>query len=173
MTRKQFLYVLSRSSYEREWGKQYDRPSVFDRIVAFFIRLLPPIGEIKVLKFRTLTPPADTLFMKSFEVATREYRRQVNDATRDPLQLENGNFDVGVITRPGQYKLQDETYVFWLDGLKQSNYAYVTPAIYRDISAYYSDLSAPITTKRKPKDWQRVLTELAELKAYTPGSAQE
>ena len=170
VTRKQFLYVMTRSSYEREWGKQYDRPSLLDRIVAFFVKLLPPIGHIKLLKFRTLTPAADTLFMKSFEVATREYRRDVNEATRNRLELANRNFDVGVVTRPGQYKLQDDTYVFWLDELKQSKYASVTPAIYRDISMYYSDLSAPITTKRKPKEWQRVLLELAELKAGSANS---
>jgi Zinc dependent phospholipase C len=172
VTRKEFLYVMSRSSYEHEWGKQYDRPSFFDRIVAFIVKLLPPIGELKILKFRVLTPPVEALFMKSFEVATREYRRNVHEADHHSLDLENRNFDVGVVTRPGQYKLQDQTYSYWLDELNQSKYTRVTPAITQDILVYYSDLSAPITTKAKRKDWQRVLSELDELRASAASSGQ-
>jgi hypothetical protein len=44
MTRTRFVYIMSRSSYEGNWGKQYDRPSLADRILAFILRLLPPIG---------------------------------------------------------------------------------------------------------------------------------
>jgi len=41
MSRAQFIYIMKRSSYEREWGKQYDRPSFFDKLVAFLVKLLP------------------------------------------------------------------------------------------------------------------------------------
>src|SRR5689334_24144366 len=41
MTRQKFLYNLSRSSFEREWGKDYQRPSFWDRFLAFLYRLLP------------------------------------------------------------------------------------------------------------------------------------
>ena len=34
-TRKNFIYVMSRSSYERDWGKQYDRPTAGERALAF------------------------------------------------------------------------------------------------------------------------------------------
>ncbi len=172
VTRRQFYYVMHRSSYEREWGKQYDRPSVLDRILAFIVKLLPPIGELKVLKFKPLTPPVETLFMKSFDVAQREYRDNVNAAARHALQVENKNFDVGVITKPGEYKLQDQTYAYWLDELAQSKFAGVTPAVARDILAYYSNPSAPITTKKNAKNWQRVLAQLDQLKGSMTASGQ-
>ncbi len=165
MTKREFLYVMRRSSYEREWGKRYDRPSLLDRIIAFLVKVLPPIGNLKVLKYRATTPPVETLFMKSFAVATREYHGQLNEARA--LRLENKNFDVGVVTRPGQYKLQDQTYAYWLDMLAQTNFADVPPATAHNILAYYADLNAPITTKKNRKVWQRLLTELDGLKRAT------
>ncbi|MDQ2774924.1 MAG: zinc dependent phospholipase C family protein, partial [Acidobacteriota bacterium] len=66
VTRKQFLFVMRRSSYERYWGKQYDRPTLIDRILAFLLKLLPPIGPLKTLHFKTLTPPVEGQFMHSF-----------------------------------------------------------------------------------------------------------
>ncbi len=166
ITRRQFLYTMRRSSYERYWGKNYERPSLLDRIVAFIVKLLPPIGEIQLLKFRALTPAVETLFMKSFDVAVAEYHREIQAATAHNLQLENKNFDVGVITRPGQYKLQDQTYAYWLNELALSNFSEVTPAAARDIFNYYRDPNAPDTVKKKVKQWRRVQAQLAQLEAH-------
>src|SRR5581483_3118330 len=44
ITRHRFVYVMKRSSYERNWGKQYDRPTLGDRILAVLLKLIPPIG---------------------------------------------------------------------------------------------------------------------------------
>ncbi len=165
ITHRQFLYVMKRSSYEREWGKQYDKPSPADRIVAFLVKLLPPIGEIKILKFKALTPHVEQLFLGSFTVATKEYGAQLQEVTAHRISLENTNFDVGVITNAGDYNLQDEAYAYWLGQLARRNFDGVTPAAASNIENYYRDLNAPIATKKHPKNWQSVLTELAGLKA--------
>lgn len=165
ITKKEFLYVMSRSSYEREWGRNYERPSLADRLLAFLLRLLPPLGRISVLKFKPLTPAVEQMFMHSFDVASAEYGRQVNEARRSELPLANTNFDVGVTTRAGQYRLQDETYAYWLHQLAISNFAGATPDLTRNILAFYGDLSAPIATKKDPKQWRKTLTELGELGA--------
>ncbi len=165
VTERQFLYVMSRSSYEREWGKQYDRPSFRDRLVGFIVRLLPPIGHLRTLKFKPLTPEVEQLFMKSFDAATKQYSAEIREARRRALHLENTNFDVGVITRPGEYKLQDQTYAYWLDELSLHNFTGVTPAVRTDILNYYRDLNAPFDTKKHPKDWHKVQSQLGELKA--------
>lgn len=164
ITRKQFLYAMRRSSYEREWGRNYDRPTFADRILAFLVKILPPIGRIKVLKFKPLTPRVEQIIMKSFDVAVPEYREQIGEA-RHELHLKNTNFDVGVVTGPGQYRLQDETYAYWLRQLEISNFAGVTPQISRNILAFYGDLSAPIATKQHPKQWKQVLTGLDHLRS--------
>ena len=49
-TKQTFLYNLSRSNFEREWGKEYRRPSPGERFLAFLYRLLPKFGPLKVLQ---------------------------------------------------------------------------------------------------------------------------
>ncbi len=165
ITRRQFVYVMSRSSYEREWGRQYDRPSLVDRLLAFLVKLLPPIGRLRILKFKVLTPPVEQLFVHSFDVAKKQYGDEIRAASNRTLRLENTNFDVGVVTRPGDYELEDESYVYWLDQLARHNFAGIQPAVADNLLRYYSDPNAPIATKKHPKDWQRVLSELDQLKA--------
>ncbi len=165
MTKRRFLYVMKRSSYEREWGRNYDRPSLWDRILAFIVKILPPIGQIRILKFRVLTHPAQQLFMRSFAVAARDYGSQAEAANRGVLQLENQNFDVGAITKPGQYFLQDDTYAYWLNELASRDFAALGTPVARDVLAYYQDPGAQISTKKDPKKWHRVLQQLDRLKA--------
>jgi hypothetical protein len=165
ITRKRFLYIMSRSSYERDWGKQYDRPSFWDRILAVFFRLLPPIGPLRALRFKTPTPQVEQLFMRSFDVATTAYRGKLDDARRGKLRLENTNFDLGAAARPGQYKLQDDTYAYWLDALAQENFSGLTPRIREELLRYYGNLDAPLHSKGHKSTWKRLLTQLDRLKS--------
>ncbi len=167
VTRRQFLYTLRQSSYKQEWGKQYERPSVLDRIIAFMVKLMPPVGRLKVLKFRPLTPQVKQLFMKSFEQATQDYRLQLNQVGAGRLQIENTNFDVGKITKPGDYKLQDETYAFWLDHLAKNDFKDITPEVRREILSYYQDASAGIAPRTEKIDRERLLAEIERLKRTT------
>ncbi len=165
ITKKKFIFVMSRSNYERNWGKQYNRPSWFDRLLAFIVKLLPPIGPLKQLKFRPLTPAAQQIFMHSFDMAAPGYQKAVHDAGGHTLQLTNLNFDTGALTHGGQYDLQDQAFAFWLDKLAHDHFSTAEPPIRRTLLSFYADLNAPFDTKKHKKDWQRVLNELAELKA--------
>jgi hypothetical protein len=165
VTRKQFLYIMSRSSYERDWGKQYDRPSFWDRVLAFFFRLLPPIGPLRALRFKTPTPQVEQLFMRSFDVATTAYRGKLDDARQGTLRLENTNFDLGMAAQPGDYKLQDDTYAYWLDALARENFAGLTPHITEELLRYYGNLNAPLNSKLHKSTWKRLLTQLDRLKS--------
>jgi len=168
VTERQFLYVMSRSSYEREWGKQYDRPTARDRLAAFLLKVLPPIGHLRTLKFKPLTPEVEQLFMRSFDVAVKQYTGEIRESRDRTLHLENTNFDVGTVTRPGEYKLQDQTYAYWLDELALHNFTGVTPGVREDILKYYRDLDASFDTKKHPQDWEKLTKQLDELKRTAP-----
>src|SRR6266852_1988156 len=56
VTRRKFLYNLSRASYEKEWGTGYQKPGVRARLLAFFFRIVPKVGPFKALAFHTPTP---------------------------------------------------------------------------------------------------------------------
>src|SRR5450631_2933125 len=66
VTRKKFLYNLSRSSYEKEWGKEYHKPGFGTRLLTFIFRFLPATGPMSALKIRTPTPEVEKMFMASF-----------------------------------------------------------------------------------------------------------
>ena len=52
ITKKKFLYNLSRSSYEKDFGKMYQRPGFKTRLVSWFLRIVPKSGPFKGLAFK-------------------------------------------------------------------------------------------------------------------------
>jgi len=168
ITKRRFVYVMKRSSYERNWGKQYDRPTLGDRILAVLLKLIPPIGPLKALRFKMPTPPVETLFMQSFDRSAKQYQAQLKDVLNNRLRLEDRNYDVGVPTPAGVYRLDDEVQAYWLDLLARKNFRTVTPAISAELLTYYGNPNAPIATKKHPKQWSRVVSELATLKTMAP-----
>lgn len=165
ITRRRFVYVMRRSSYERNWGKQYDRPSMGERILALILKIVPPIGPLKALRFKMPTPEVEDLFMKSFERSAAQYGRLLDDTTTHSLDLPDKNYDVGTATPAGAYRMADDVQAFWLHLLAKKGFSTVTPAVRLELLNYYSDLNAPIHTKKNGKQWKQVLTELGQLKA--------
>ena len=47
LNRKKFLYRLSRSDYEKEWGKDYVKPGLGTRILSTLLRFVPKVGPFK------------------------------------------------------------------------------------------------------------------------------
>lgn len=166
MTRNRFLYHLSRSSYRKQWGAKYQQPTLGERILAFFIRILPKIGPLRALSFRMPTPDTEKLFMASFNDAITEYQRL--DKTLESqghVELVNDNFDTGTITRPGEYPLADKTYADLVDRLAKDHFAQVSPELRADILAFFSDKNAPLGVKKNKKQWERIAREVDDLKA--------
>jgi hypothetical protein len=172
ITRGKFLYNLSRSSYEREWGKEYERPGFWDHFLAFLYRILPKIGPLRVLQLRTPTPQTEKMFQDSFNATLDVYRKLMADEGRGRLKLPNNNFDVGEPTPPGKYRMNDDTHAKLLDRLAQKNFAGASPEVRGELLAFFSDPNAPYATKRKPKLWSKVVEELEQLKE-TQANAKE
>jgi hypothetical protein len=168
-TQKAFLYHLSRTSYERQWHKEYQKPSLWDRILAFLIRIIPKIGPLQVLTFRTPTPEAERMFAASFNGSVTEYEGFLNQEKQTArVVLLDDNFDTGTVTVPGQYALADKTYALLVDHWEKKKFENVTPEARSVILNYYSDLSLPFATKKNPEEWETLTEELTELKAYNP-----
>jgi hypothetical protein len=169
ITRRQFVFIMKRSSYEHYWGKKYEHPSAWDDFVAFLVKLLPPLGPIRTLKFKALTPQAEQIFMRSFDMAAPAYGNAIRQAAARRWNAENVNFDLGVPQPAGKYKLQDEAYAYWVEMLARSNFRGASPEISAEILAYYHDLSAPIATKKHRKEWSRLLDNLQALRQAAAG----
>src|SRR5271168_3061465 len=63
--KRKFLYRLSRSDYERQWGKDYVKPGAGTRILSTLLRYMPKVGPFKKLGFNNPTPQTEDLYIKS------------------------------------------------------------------------------------------------------------
>jgi hypothetical protein len=165
ITRKKFLYNLSRASYEKEWGKDYQRPTAGDKFLAFVVRILPKIGPLRILTFRTPTPEAQKLFENSFNTTVDQYRALLSDWGKGQLQLVNDNFDVGEITPRGKYKLGDKTCAELLDRLAKQHMAGVDQELKTQLLAYYATKESASPGKKHDKSEAKTQQELKELEA--------
>jgi hypothetical protein len=171
VTRKKFIYNISRASYHKEWGSQYKRPGPLARFLAFLFQLIPKIGPFRALAFKAPTPETELLFMKSFNTTLDRYRALIEEVKNNQLQFVNENLDVGKPTRAGVYPLADKTYARLLDKLASKHFNGVAPELRADILSYYADLSAPIDTKKHQSEWKKTLEELNMLKSAAPVQA--
>ena len=171
ITRKKFLYNLSRASYQKNWGKQYQPPTFGENFLAFLVRILPKIGPLKVLQLKTPTPAAEKLFEASFNTTLDRYRQLLSQTGSGQPDLPNDNFDTGEVTGPGKYQLNDETQAKLLDALAKQKFNGVTPEIRAELLEFFGHPNAPYAMKQKPKDWTKVQAELNDLKNATPAAA--
>jgi hypothetical protein len=169
ITRDKFLYNLSRSSYEKKWGKDYQRPTPGEKFLAFLIGILPKIGPLKILTFRTPTPEAEKLFENSFNVTIDRYRSLLTDLNKGRLELANENFDVGEVTARGKYKLNDATCAELLGRLSNQHMAGVSNELKTQLLAFYETIGRDVSVRKRDKSAQKIQREIEELKGTTLG----
>ena len=162
VTEATFIYNISLSDYNKEWGQTYQRPGIAARFVAFLFRIIPKVGPFRTLGFKQPPAGAEAIFMRSFNETLDQYRGLLAAHRAGSLKLPNENVDVGEPTQPGQYRLADDAYAKLVDKLKGKQ---ISPELRANILAFYSDLDAPFATKRDRKAWAKLLAELDTLKA--------
>ena len=170
-TKRKFLFNLSRSNYEREWGKDYRKPSPGERFFAFLFKLIPKFGPLKILQFRTPTPLTEQMFEASFNATLDRYRELLRDLGESRLDLPNHNFDVGEKTGPGKYRLNDEAHAELLDKLAENKFAGATPEVKVELLHFFAEPDAPYATKRNAKAWAKVQSQMQQLKSATVASS--
>jgi hypothetical protein len=165
--KQKFLYRLSRSDYEKQWGKDYVKPGVGTRILSTLLRYMPRVGPFKGLAFKSPTPQTEDLYFKSINSTVDRYRALLEAVRTDTIVLPNYDFDTGNPTKAAEYSLTDDAYAKLLGQLSQRKFDKTSPDLQANILLFYSDLSVPIETKKNPGDWQSVLGRLDELKLVT------
>jgi Zinc dependent phospholipase C len=166
--KRKFLYRLSRSDYERQWGKDYVKPGIGTRILSTLLRYMPRIGPFKGLAFNNPTPQTEDLYFKSINTTVDQYRAFLEEVRTDSLVLPNCDLDSGNATKAAEYSLTDDTYATLLAQLSERKFDQTSPTLRDNILQFYSDLSVQIETKKDGVRWQAVLTELDQLKAVVP-----
>src|SRR5229473_3394400 len=166
--KRKFLYRLSRSDYEREWGKDYKKDGFKIRLFAILLRYMPKIGPFKALAFNNPTPQTEDLYFKSINTTVDQYRIYLQQVGAGSLELADCDFDTGKETQAAEYSLTDETYAKLLGQLAERKFGLTSPDLRDNILNFYSDLSLPLETKKNATRWQSVLSSLDQLKLVTP-----
>ena len=164
VTRRRFIYRMSRADFHGAWGRDYERPGFFARTVAYIIKMLPKIGPLRPLAFKPPTPEAEEIFYRSFNVTVDKYSAMLRQMRRHAPDLENMELDTGKPTEQGAYALADETYAALLKKLSKSDYKYLTPALRADILQFYRHARLP-TRQQERDDWEDVQDYLSRLEA--------
>jgi hypothetical protein len=172
ITRQKFLYNLSRAEYEKSWGTQYEAPGFGTRTLATFIQILPKVGPLRVLAFRTPTPEAEKLFMESFNSTVERYKSELVTERSRRTQPADLNLDVGSPSAAGMYKMSDDAYAKLVDKLAKHEFASIPPDLRDNILSFYKDGDAPIATKRNRRHWAKLQAELETLRKGTADSAR-
>ena len=166
--KKKFLYRLSRSDYEKEWGKDYTKPDFGTRFWSAILRFMPKIGPFKALAFNNPTAQTEDLYFKSINTTVDQYRVYLKQVASDSLDLTNSDFDTGKVTKAAEYALTDETYAKLLGQLAARKFDLTSSDLRENILSFYSDLSLPLEPKKDTAQWQSVLASLDQLKSAAP-----
>jgi hypothetical protein len=162
--KKKFLYYLSRTGYEKEWGKGYRRPGVGTRILAFFLKLIPKFGPFSALDFKIPTTKTEDMYIKSVNATVEDYGHQLKEVKQNgDLDLPNLDCDTGEKARVGEYKLADKTVAKLVDDLAKKGPAQIDPDLHSDLVQFYSGAKVASAKKNDRKSLDKTLQELDKL----------
>ena len=165
------VFAYRPADYERDYGRNYQKPALFARFLAVVYRIVPKVGPLKPLAFKAPTPDVDRLFVDGITAAQTRFQTLVRDVRDNRLQLTNTNFDTGERTHPHDYELADVTYGEWLKRLSDRGFTDTPADVRRDITRFYDTASAPPPSDRKArKRWDRVQLALAQLREAPPAA---
>jgi hypothetical protein len=172
ITERKFRYNLSRASYEKEWGRKYQKPGVGARVLAFFFIILPKVGPLKSAKPKPPTPETNKWFQESFDRSLTVYRGLLRQVGTGQLQLANTNLDTGKPTQPASYKLADDAYAKLAIQLAKRDGAAADPKMTADIVGYFHDRDLPYATKRNRKEWLKTVEAVDRLQTSLASAAK-
>jgi hypothetical protein len=162
LERTGFVFAYGRQAFERDYGRDYKRPGWVARVLAVIYRIIPKIGPLAPLSFKTPTPEAETLFVQSFRDASSRLRAELRQVGTRRFQFPNTNFDTGESAQHGTYGLADDTYAELLERLEKQHFDGLTPELRGHVRAYYGSRPRPSPVgKKERKHWDRVSRALA------------
>jgi hypothetical protein len=168
ITARKFQYKMSKRSFNLEFGKQRKEPKFFAKAAVFIIKILPKIGPLKTLKFKSPGEEGQKLFAISFETILKNYENALVQVSENKLVLPDIDFDTGNPTTLGEYKLADNTYAELLEELQEQQYRDVTPQLQKSILDFYSNADSVKITGKDLKEWNLTMTRIKEIGQIKP-----
>jgi hypothetical protein len=156
---------VAQLAIEADWDHyRRKKPPLRTYMLAALIVILPKVGPIRMLSIKVPTPETERNFIASANVSTASLSGALEQfKTLHPIVITNRDLDTGGPVTPGSYSLTDETYAELLARLTKDPARRVPAGLKAEILSYYSDPSAPISTKRHRSQWTQVQGQLGLL----------
>ena len=165
-TGSSFIYKMNRHTYYKEFGKEHTKPGFSAFILSVIIKIVPKIGPLKALQFKTPNAEAEKLFVESFDTVTVHYKIYTDELRTKNFSLSNIDYDTGKKTAPGEYELADENYGTLLLMLRQENFKNVTPSLKENILMFYNKIDS--TDQKQTRVFKDICNAIIQLKNYQP-----
>jgi len=165
-TGSSFIYKMNRHTYYKEFGKEHTKPGFSAFILSVIIKIVPKIGPLKALQFKTPNAEAEKLFVESFDTVTVHYKIYTDELRTKNFSLSNIDYDTGKKTAPGEYELADENYGTLLLMLRQENFKNVTPSLKENILTFYNKIDS--TDQKQTRVFKDIRNAIIQLKNYQP-----
>ncbi len=168
MTGRKFIYKMKRANYYQEFGKEHKKPGIGAQFFSFVIRIMPKVGPLKALRFKTPTPEVEKLYIQSFDTVLAYYTTYLASMTQKGPPLANIDYDTGKKTVAGEYRLADECYNDWVLKLESTHFDSVSTSEKQNILDFYAKKNDLQISKKAMKKWGKVQLALEELRSKQP-----
>ena len=162
--RETFVFRLTPQEYEHDFGSKYRKPGLLARFIGIVYKVVPKVGPLRPLQFKTPTPAAEALFADSFKQTRQRYRTALDRLRAGRLDLDNTDFDTGRRAQYGEYSLADKTYAELIARLADRQFTGVSTSLRAEINRYYGRADRAVAhTSKERKRLAQVRADLAEL----------
>jgi hypothetical protein len=169
----EFQRRLDQADFQKVWNSYRNKAGFETHLIALLIRIVPKVGAASDLAIRGPNEQTELLYVRSVNRADSDFKRSLAGlakTSRGVPRLPNRDLDTGYKVRPGGYPLTDTTYAKLLHQITKDPKQPVPEGLRQDLLEYYADPNAPIVTKKNPRAWRRVLSEMAVLKQMRPAT---
>ena len=168
---RKFLYQLSRTEYEKQWGNQYQQPGWRTQFLAWVVRVVPKVGPLRSVDITLPSPKTEDLYIHSVNQTVDTYKEELAllRKNRNRFTLPNRDFDTGQPTKPSEYKLADETYARLVEKLAETKFGKVSPELQANIVVFYGANELKQPPDMSADEWRKVESAVGDLKGLHPG----
>jgi hypothetical protein len=162
---EQYERQIGQLPKEEGWDHYRRKPGFGIHLLAGLIVILPKIGTLKMLAIKGPTDQTQRAYIASVNLSTSALAvslRRLSGAGID-IGLTDRDLDTGKPVVPGGYPLTDRTYAQLLARITKVSAEPIPAGLKQDVIAYFADPAAPISTRKKPKEWAAVQEHLQVL----------
>ena len=163
-----FHYKMGKKQYYAEFGAKRQKPTLKAQILSFFIRILPKVGPLKVLRFKDVGPEGEKLFVRSFDTVLVHYADAIKLLHSQKAVFPDVDYDTGKPSMFGEYQLSDKTYSEMVIKLNELKFNNLTTPLKQNILNYYGNIDTTALAQKDPKHWKKTYEDLQALKVAQP-----